>query len=64
LYFTLVTRNLPYQQQLVQGPYAGWRSIMDGNALPRGFPFTFGLPISNGEQLIYADRNRFFPNER
>ncbi len=62
LYFTLATRNLPYQKQLVQGPYSNWRNILDGNALPRGFPFTFGLPISNGEQLIYADRERFFPD--
>lgn len=64
LYFTLETKNLPYHQQLVQGPYAPWRNIMEGQALPRGFPFTFGLPIQNGEQLIYADRSRFFPDAR
>ena len=62
LYFTMATRNLPYHTQLRQGPYREWMPIMERDGLPRGFPLSFYMPISNGEQIIYADsQSRFYP---
>jgi hypothetical protein len=62
LYFTMATRNLPYQAQLLQGGYREWMGIMDRRALPNGFPLSFYMPVMNGEQILYADdRARFYP---
>jgi hypothetical protein len=61
LYFTLKTMNLPYHSNLLRGPYSSWKGLIDGTAMPRGFPLTFALPFQRGEQIIYTQRSRFFP---
>jgi hypothetical protein len=63
LYFTMASRNLPYQSHLRQGSYREWLSIMERSGLPRGFPLPFYMPVQNGEQILYADsRERFYPD--
>ncbi|MGA0369480.1 MAG: hypothetical protein ACO3N7_08525, partial [Kiritimatiellia bacterium] len=59
LYLTMLSRNLPYQSQLVRGNYQSWKPIMDLNSLPRGWPLMAGFPIRGGESVILADRNRW-----
>lgn len=59
LYLTMLSRNLPYQSELIRGNYQSWKPIMDLNPLPRGFPLSAGFPIRGGESVILADRNRW-----
>jgi len=59
LYFTMLSRNLPYQSELIRGNYQSWKPIMDLNPLPRGWPLMAGFPIRGGESIILADRNRW-----
>ncbi|MEX2607727.1 MAG: glycosyltransferase family 39 protein [Kiritimatiellia bacterium] len=59
LYLTMLSRNRPYQSDLIRGNYQSWKPIMDLNPLPRGFPLKAGFPIRGGESVILADRNRW-----
>ncbi len=59
LYMTMLSRNLPYQSELVRGNYQSWKPVMDLNPLPRGFPLLAGFPIRGVESVILADRNRW-----
>lgn len=59
LYLTMLSRNLPYQSELIRGNFQSWKPIMDLNPLPRGFPLLAGFPIRGGESVILADRNRW-----
>ena len=63
LYFTTLSRDKRYHSDLTRGPYAQWRGIMDLNAMPRGFPLTFGFPLREGQQVVLADWNRWIPTE-
>ncbi len=59
LYLTMLTRDLPYQSNLVRGNYISWKPIMDLNPLPRGWPLRVGFPISGGNSVILSDQNRW-----
>lgn len=59
LYLTMLSRNKPYQSELIRGNYQSWKPIMDLNPLPRGFPLKAGFPIRGGESVILADYNRW-----
>jgi len=59
LYLTMLSRNRPYQSDLIRGNFQSWKPIMDLNPLPRGFPLMAGFPIRGGESVILADRNRW-----
>lgn len=62
LYFTMASRNLPYQSHLRQGSYREWMPIMERSGLPRGFPLPYYRQFQNGEHVIYADsQTRFEP---
>jgi hypothetical protein len=59
LYLTMLSRNLRYQSDLVEGHFQSWRPVMDLHRLPRGFPLKAGNYIRRGESVILADRNRW-----
>jgi 4-amino-4-deoxy-L-arabinose transferase-like glycosyltransferase len=58
LYFTTVTRNLPFVRTLRTGPYKTWYPIMEGR-LPQDFPLTSGFPLNNLDQLFLTDYARW-----
>lgn len=58
LYFTTLTRDLPFARVLLTGPYKNWFPILQGR-LPNDFPLTAGLPLNNMDQLFLTDRVRW-----
>ncbi|MCX7817953.1 MAG: glycosyltransferase family 39 protein [Kiritimatiellae bacterium] len=58
LYFTTLTRDLPFARVLLTGPYKNWFPILQGR-LPTDFPLTAGLPLNNMDQLFLTDRVRW-----
>jgi hypothetical protein len=59
MYLTMLSRNRPYQADLIRGIYQSWKPILDLNPLPRGFPLVFSFPVRGGEAVVLADRNRW-----
>ncbi|WFB37856.1 hypothetical protein P3T73_08810 [Kiritimatiellota bacterium B12222] len=59
LYMTMISRNRPYQSDLVRGNFQSWKPIMDLNPLPRGWPLMAGFPIRGHESVILADSPRW-----
>lgn len=58
IYFTTLTRDLPYTRSLVTGPFSGWYQIFR-EMIPLGFPLTEAFFISNRDQLFLTDRPRW-----
>jgi hypothetical protein len=60
IYFTTVTRDLPYVSALVTGPYRSWFPLFEGR-IPTDFPLVHGYPIPRGslDQLFLTDRPRW-----
>ncbi len=58
LYFTTLTRNLPYARTLRSPVYVSWLPILEGR-LPRDFPLSQGIPLQNMEQIFLSDRARW-----
>jgi len=61
LYFTPLTRDLPYIRTLRSARYISWFPILEGR-IPGDFPLTQGIPLSNMEQLFLTDRQRWLEN--
>ena len=66
IYFTTVTRDLPYIRTLVTGEFKAWFPIQEGR-IPGDFPLTqgFGLPVNAPypDQLFLTDRTRWREKE-
>ena len=66
IYFTTVTRDLPYIRTLVTGEFKSWFPIQEGR-IPGDFPLTqgFGLPVNAPypDQLFLTDRTRWREKE-
>jgi len=66
IYFTTVTRDLPYIRTLVTGEFRSWFPIQEGR-IPGDFPLTqgFGLPVNAPypDQLFLTDRTRWREKE-
>jgi hypothetical protein len=58
IYFTSLTRDLPYVRTLATGPYSSWYPIFR-ERLPMDFPLTEAFFISNRDQLFLTDRPRW-----
>lgn len=58
IYFTTVTRNLPYIRTLATGSYRTWFPLFEGR-IPPDFPLTEGFPINNLDQLFLTDKVRW-----
>jgi MFS family permease len=58
IYFTTLTRNLPYVRTLETGPYSTWFPIFR-ERVPVDFPLTEAFFISNRDQLFLTDRPRW-----
>ncbi len=58
LYFTTLTRDLPFVRVLLTGPYKNWFPILQGR-IPSDFPLMYGLPLNNMDQLFLSDRVRW-----
>jgi len=58
LYFTTLTRDLPFAGTLLTGPYKTWFPILTGR-LPSDFPLPYALPINNFRELFLSDRPRW-----
>jgi 4-amino-4-deoxy-L-arabinose transferase-like glycosyltransferase len=61
LYFTPLTRDLPFIRTLRSPRYVSWFPILEGR-IPADFPLTQGIPLSNMEQLFLTDRQRWLEN--
>ncbi len=61
LYFTTLTRNLPYIRELRTGAYRTWFPVLEGR-LPRDFPLSKGIPLNNMDQLFLTDYPRWQKN--
>lgn len=60
VYFTTITRDLPYARQLLSGPYKSWFPVMQGH-IPEGFPLTQAMPLNNLDQLFFTDQMARLP---
>jgi len=58
IYFTTLTRNMPYVSNLVTGPFSSWYPIFR-EMIPMDFPLTEAFFISNRDQLFLTDRPRW-----
>lgn len=58
LYFTTLTRDLPYARVLKTGAYKTWFPILEGR-IPSDFPLTQGFHLNNLDQLFLTDRPRW-----
>lgn len=58
LYFTTLTRDLPYVSGLATGPFSSWYPIFR-EMIPMDFPLTEAFFISNKDQLFLTDRPRW-----
>jgi hypothetical protein len=58
IYFTTLTRDLPYVRSLETGPYNTWYPIFR-ERVPVDFPLTEAFFISNRDQLFLTDRPRW-----
>lgn len=58
LYFTTLTRDLPYARVLKTGAYKTWFPILEGR-IPGDFPLTQGYPLNNLDQMFLTDRQRW-----
>ncbi len=58
LYFTTLTRDLPYVSSLMTGPYSSWYPIFR-EMIPADFPLTEALRISGRDQIFLTDRPRW-----
>ena len=58
LYFTTLTRDLPFASGLVTGPFSSWYPIFR-EMIPMDFPLTEAFFISNKDQLFLTDRPRW-----
>ncbi len=58
IYFTTLTRDLPYVSGLVTGPYRSWYPIFR-EMIPVDFPLNEAFFIGNRDQLFLTDRPRW-----
>ncbi len=58
IYFTTLTRDLPYVRTLATGPYSSWYPIFR-ERVPVDFPLTEAFFLSNRDQLFLTDRPRW-----
>jgi hypothetical protein len=58
IYFTTLTRDLPYVRTLATGPYSTWYPIFR-ERVPVDFPLTEAFFLSNRDQLFLTDRPRW-----
>lgn len=58
IYFTTLTRDLPYVSNLATGPFSSWYPIFR-EMIPMDFPLTEAFFISNRDQLFLTDRPRW-----
>ncbi len=63
LYFTTLTRDLPYVSGIVTGPYRSWYPIFR-EMIPLDFPLTEAFFISGRDQLFLTDRARWPQQQR
>jgi 4-amino-4-deoxy-L-arabinose transferase-like glycosyltransferase len=63
LYFTTMTRDLPYVSGIVTGPYRSWYPIFR-EMIPLDFPLTEAFFISGRDQLFLTDRARWPQQQR
>jgi hypothetical protein len=58
IYFTTLTRDLPYVRTLATGPFSSWYPIFR-ERVPVDFPLTEAFFLSNRDQLFLTDRPRW-----
>lgn len=58
IYFTTLTRDLPYVSGMVTGPFSSWYPIFR-EMIPIDFPLTEAFFISGRDQLFLTDRPRW-----
>jgi hypothetical protein len=58
LYFTTITRDKRYVNDLLTGPYRSWFPLLEGR-VPGDFPLKQGQPLNNMDQLFFTDRTRW-----
>ncbi|HMO50575.1 MAG TPA: hypothetical protein PKE26_00425 [Kiritimatiellia bacterium] len=58
VYFTSLTRDLPYVRSLATGPFNSWYPIFR-EMIPLDFPLTEAFFIGNRDQLFLTDRPRW-----
>lgn len=58
IYFTTLTRDLPYTSNLVTGPFNTWYPIFR-EMIPMDFPLTEAFFLGNRDQLFLTDRPRW-----
>lgn len=58
IYFTTLTRDLPYVSSMVTGPFSSWYPIFR-EMIPIDFPLTEAFFISGRDQLFLTDRPRW-----
>jgi len=58
IYFTTLTRDLPYTRTLMTGPYSTWFPIFN-ERLPVNFPLGEAFFLSGRDQLFLTDRPRW-----
>lgn len=58
IYFTTLTRDLPYARTLVTGPFSSWFPIFN-ERVPVNFPLTEAFFLSGRDQLFLTDRPRW-----
>jgi hypothetical protein len=57
LYFTTLTRDVPYARGLRSGPQMSWYPIFEGR-IPVDFPLRAGFHLNNSDQLFLTDEDR------
>ncbi len=57
LYFTTLTRDVPYARGLRAGPQMSWYPIFEGR-IPADFPLRVGFHLNNFDQLFLTDEDR------
>ncbi|HMP89281.1 MAG TPA: glycosyltransferase family 39 protein [Kiritimatiellia bacterium] len=56
IYFTTLTRDLPFLRGIINGPYNSWADPLVRRIIPANFPLTEGMFINEPDQLFLTDR--------
>jgi len=56
IYFTTLTRDLPFLRGLSNGPYVSWIDPLVRKVIPANFPLTEGMFVNEPDQLFLTDR--------